>query len=346
MEDVQNAPSNGAADTALPEAGGHSSISDALSRAFESSGITEGAEPSTPAAPVEGPPRAPDGKFAPKAAEAPAEGQQAPEAPAAQPTAAAPPARFVAAAKEAWAQAPEVIRTEVARMEAELTQGLQKYKTDAEAFEPLRQFDAMARQGGTTLPEAVSAYVNMENMLRADPVKGMVAVCQNLGIDPAQMAQALAGQQTTGGAAPEVASLKAELAALRQELSGVAQNYKDIELRPVKTQVEEFATKNPLFNYVADDVAEQIKAQKAAGQTPDLNAAYQAALAAHPHLAAVAAQTAAPAAPTPPTPDPAQTRRASLSITGSPSVSNTSTRKPAGSTREALDLAFAATGLS
>lgn len=346
MEDVQNAPSNGAADTALPEAGGHSSISDALSRAFESSGITESAEPSAPAAPDAGQPRAPDGKFAPKAAEAPADGQEAPEAPAAQPTAAAPPARFVAAAKEAWAQAPEVIRTEVARMEAELTQGLQKYKESADAFEPLRQFDAMARQGGTTLPEALTAYTNMENIFRADPVRGMVAVCQNLGIDPAQMAQALAGQQPTGGAAPEVASLKSEIAALRQELTGVKQGYQEIELRPVKTQVEEFAAKNPFFNYVWEDIAKQIDAQKATGRAPDLQEAYQSALTLHPHLAAIAAQTAAPAAPTPPTPDPAQTRRASLSITGSPSVSNTSTRKPAGSTREALDLAFAATGLS
>jgi len=343
MEDVQNAPSNGASDTAMPETSAVPSISDALAKAFDT--VNQPTEQQV-AAPSEGPARAPDGKFAPKATGAPAEGQEQPPAADQPAVTATPPARFVKAAQEAWAQAPEIIRTEVARMEQELTQGLQKYKESHEAFEPLRQFDAMAKQGGTTLPEALSAYVNMENMLRADPVKGMVAVCQNLGIDPAQMAHALAGQQTSGGAAPEVASLKAEIAQLRQELSGVAKNYQEIELRPVKTQVEEFAAKNPLFNYVADDIAKQIAAQRDAGRTPDLQEAYQAALALHPHLAAVAAQTAAPAAPQPATPDPAQTRKASLSITGSPSVSNTSTRKPAGSTREALDSAFASVGLS
>lgn len=343
MEDVQNAPSNGVSDTALPEANAVPSISDALTKAFETVERPSEQQEATPDA---GQPRAPDGKFAPKAAETPADGQEAVTAPVAQPTPATPPARFVPAAKEAWAQAPEVIRSEVARMEAELTQGLQKYKESADAFEPLRQFDAMAKQGGTTLHDAVGAYVSMENLLRSDPVKGMVQVCQNLGIDPAQMAQALAGQQTSGGAAPEVASLKAEIAALRQELTGVAQGYQEIEMRPVKAQVEEFAAKNPLFNYVADDVITKIQEQKAAGRKPDIAEAYQAALSLHPHLAATVAQTAAPAAPATPTPDPAQTRRASLSITGSPSVSNTSTRKPAGSTREALDLAFAATGLS
>lgn len=342
MEDVQTA-SNAVSDTAMPEANAVPSISDALSRAFDTVNQTTTEQTTAPA--TEGPARAPDGKFAPKAAERPADGQEPAAAPVTPPVTATPPARFVKAAQEAWAQAPEVIRTEVARMEAELTQGLQKYKTDAEAYEPLRQFDAMARQSGTTAADAFGAYVNMENLLRSDPVKGMVAVCQNLGIAPAQMAQALSGQQTSGGVAPEVASLKAEIAALKQEISGVAGKYQEIELRPVQQQVEDFASKNPLFNYVADDIAKHVAAQKAAGRTPDLQEAYSAALALHPHLAAVAAQTAAPAAPTT-TPDPAQTRKASLSITGSPSVSNTSTRKPAGSTREALDSAFASVGLS
>jgi hypothetical protein len=342
MEDVQTA-SNAVSDTAMPEANAVPSISDALSKAFDTVNQTTDTQTAAPAS--DGPSRAPDGKFAPKAAETPAQEQEQPAAPEAPATAAAPPARFVKAAQEAWAQAPEIIRAEVARMESELTQGLQKYKESAEAFEPLRQFDAMAKQGGTTLADAVTGYVTMENLLRADPVKGMLAVCQNLGVDPAQMAQALAGQQVEGGNSPHVAALEQKIAQLEQKLSGVAQSYQEIELRPVTQQVEDFASKNPLFNYVADDIAKNIAAQKAAGQKPDLGEAYKAALALHPHLAAVAAQTAAPAAPTPTTPDPAQTRKASLSITGSPSVSNTSTRKPAGSTREALDSAFASVGL-
>lgn len=340
MEDVQNAPSNGASDTALPEANAVPSISDALSKAFDT--VNQPAEGQAQQA-SDGQQRGPDGKFAPKAEAAPADGQMPAPAVEAPPVAVPPPARFAKAAQDAWAQAPEAVRAEVARMETELTAGLQKYKESAEAFEPLRQFDAMAKQGGTTLPQALSAYVNMENLLRSDPVKGMVAVCQNLGVDPVQIAQALAGQQSSGGASPEVAALKAELAALRQELTGVAQGYQEIELKPVKASVEEFASKNPLFNYIADDIAKAIEAQKQAGQQPNLEEAYKAALAQHPHLAAQVAQTAAPAALQP---DPAQTRKAALSVTGSPSVSNTSTRKPAGSTREALDSAFASVGLS
>lgn len=343
MEDVQTA-SNAVSDTAMPEANAVPSISDALSKAFDT--VNQTTDTQETAQPSEGPARAPDGKFAAKASEAPADGQEQPAAPETPAVTATPPARFVKAAQEAWAQAPEIIRTEVARMEAELTNGMQKYKESAEAFEPLKAFNERAKREGTDLTQVLTAYTGFEDLVRAKPVQGMVSICNSLGIDPVQMGQALAGLQASGGDAPDVASLKAEIAALKQEISGVAGKYQEIELRPIQQQVEDFASKNPLFNYVADDIAKNIAAQKQAGQTPDLATAYQQALALHPHLAAVAAQTAAPAATTPTTPDPAQTRKASLSITGSPSVSNTSTRKPAGSTREALDSAFASVGLS
>src|SRR5439155_22610434 len=37
----------------------------------------------------------------------------------------------------------------------------------------LGEYHEMATKGGTTVKEALSKYVNMENVLRADPVKGL-----------------------------------------------------------------------------------------------------------------------------------------------------------------------------
>lgn len=286
------------------------------------------------------------GRFA--KAEAPAETTEAPAqpAPAKQETKEAAPApeaapvtipapqRLAKAAQEAWSQAPEVLRTEVARMEAELTKGISEYQ---QRWEPLKRFDEMARSGGTTLDQALTAYTNMESMLRTDPVRGMIEVCKNMGIDPAQMAQAMTGQQTgqaPAGASPEVAALKSEIAALKQEISGVGQS---IAQRDTLSQVEAFAKANPRFDELSDTIAELLQT----GYAKDLQDAYTKAERLNPAPAPEPAPVAVPKVP-----DPAQTRKATLSITGSPaSGSNPTTRKPAGSAREALQSAFAQVNL-
>jgi len=65
-----------------------------------------------------------------------------------------PPARFLPAAKAEWATAPETLRAEVLRLEAELT----------------------------AVKEALARYVNLENQLRVDPIRGLEIICQNIGM--------------------------------------------------------------------------------------------------------------------------------------------------------------------
>lgn len=153
----------------------------------------------------DGPTRDPAGKFAgkdgqpakaegdPKAAESQRQ-QQAPKAG----DAAAPrqsftdeakpqgeanvPSRFHEGAKAEWEKTPQSVRSEVARMEREFSEGYRKYRSDAEAFEPVRKFHDMAKAGGTTLDEALTKYVNIENLLKQDPVRGLQEVCNNMGL--------------------------------------------------------------------------------------------------------------------------------------------------------------------
>jgi len=303
------------------------SNTDAIKRAFDQ---VSGAQP-----------RDEQGKFAPKSgepvqiggdarpAEKPVDANQAkldPPQPAkveAPPAPAADaPARFSPEAKVAWAQAPEPVKAEVNRALAELTTGLEGYQAK---LAPLRQFDEMAQAGGTTLPEALGKYVNMENMLRADPARGMVEVCRNLGVDPRQMAEALAGfdpstaRPVQTGPSPDVARLEQQVSELKRS----------IEEKQVIATLDAFATKAPRFNELADAMAEMLNT----GYAKTLEDAYDKATRLHPPPADPAPKATIPV-PAP------QTRKEPVQISGSPSGSNPASRHPAGSAREALERAF------
>ena len=105
-----------------------------------------------------------------------------------------PPTRFNAAAKEAWASAPETVRSEVLRMEKELTAGIRKYRVAAERDATLAVFHERAAEGGTTVKEALSTYVNIEDLLRTDPDKGLEELFKNIGISPRDWAAKILNQ--------------------------------------------------------------------------------------------------------------------------------------------------------
>lgn len=106
-----------------------------------------------------------------------------------------PPARFSPAAKEAWASVPDTVRAEVLRLEAELLDGLKKHQAAAARDAKLSHFHDRAAQGGMTLLEVLSRYVSLEDLLRADPDKGLEAVFQNIGVSPREWTTKLIGRQ-------------------------------------------------------------------------------------------------------------------------------------------------------
>lgn len=354
MSDEANAPSNGAgeviapAETAAPAAtpvessqpqAPAKSAREALERSFDSvDGAKEAADPGER-------PRNPDGTFATKAKDAlkveqpKAEAQPTPDKPKR-----TPPSRFAREAQEVWEQTPEAVQAEVERAFNELTQGLEKYKGE---LAPLKPFAEQAKAQGTTIDKLFEGYVSWENAFKRNPVEAFVHILNNAGINPASVLQesVLNGQaiQPQQQPAPNMEPLFNEVNALKQQLA-------EMQQRPVVEQVQSFAKEHPFFDLLQNDIAETLRGQNEAGETPDLQKAYDAALAKYPDLAAVVAakkaETATPAQPetppasTPKTPE-AHTRKANLSITGSPSGSDPASRKPAGSPREALERAAA-----
>jgi hypothetical protein len=285
------------------------------------------------------------GKFASKdGAEKPAEAQPAETAPKPASPASDAPKRFSEDAKAAWATAPEPVKAEVARMERELTQGLEKYKTSHEAYEQVRQYDEMAKANGRSLKEALDTYVHLDRLIGQDPVKGIEALCEAKGFTLRQLAEKVLGQapdQQAGQRDQEMISLKNTIKQLEQRLDqrlgSVEGRFEEQDKSRVHETVQQFAAKHPRFDELADEIEFFIKSER----TKDLAEAYRLA-----ELMKPAPASAPPPAPTP-APDSratAQTRGAK-SITGAPTAgSDPVKRQPSSSPREALLKAFAARG--
>lgn len=166
-----------------------------------------------------------------------------------------PPARFLPAAKEVYANVPNAVKAEISRAFKEHETELSQYRTSHESYESIREFDEMAKSGNTDLRTALSKYTGMENMLRTNPVQGLAEVMRNIGITPLQYAEHImknpqlheyrpqqqqAPQQPVRS--PEIDQLKQEMQAMRHE--AVA---RDI--------ITPFREANPRYDELQEDIA-------------------------------------------------------------------------------------------
>jgi hypothetical protein len=297
--------------------------------------------------PPEPAPRAEHGHFAPRAAQTVVGGQQVPQgtrqAPPALPETAPyrdPPARMADHAKAEWAAAPESVRGEVHRMHREFGDAFQTYRGDHEAMNDIRPFHDLARQHGTTLKQALTNYVTMEQKLRADPIGGLDVIVNNLNLQTPQgqriglrdIAYHVLSQtpeqlkMMQAGNAQNAQSH--QIGALHQKLDTLAQGFQQLQHERhyayTSAEVNQFAQSHPRVDELGDLIAYEISLGH------DLETAYRRAELLRPTQAA---QTRTPSA---------QTR--SKSIHGAPSSGpsdgqRSGSDKPIGR-REAIANAF------
>jgi hypothetical protein len=266
----------------------------------------------------------------------------------------AAPSRFTKAAQDAWATTPEPVKVEVERAINEMTQGIEKYKVDAEAHQPFKQFAELSKQNNVEPTQALKNYVEIDKLLYSDPLNGLLQVCQKTNINPVAAAQAILkqfGGPQQEGAAPEVSQLQQIIGQLNNEIAGLkgqfgnfTQTYQQQQyqarLQNTQQSVEQFATAHPHFAEVAPVIEQLIQT----GFAKDLPDAYEKAVRLTPEVFSKIEQAKAAQAVQP---NADQTRlKAEKSITGTPSNgSNPASRKASGSPRESVANAFAQVGL-
>jgi hypothetical protein len=240
-----------------------------------------------------------------------------------------PPARMAEHAKRDWSTAPESVRGEFHRMTKEAGDMYRQYRGDFEAMEPIRHFQKMASEHGTTLERALTNYVSMEQKLRQDVVGGLDIIVNNLNLrtpqgqkltlrdvayhilnmspDQHRLTQAQNAQTATSH----------QIGALHQEISGLknalTQMHTAQQFTHTRSAVDQFADSHPGFDELGDLIETELKFGF------DLETAYRRAQLLRPTTHA--AQTRNPSA---------QTRPTDKSISGAPDVapSNGASRRP------------------
>jgi hypothetical protein len=231
------------------------------------------AEPKTATVETDKPaqPRGEGGKFAPK--EQP---QQNAEPVKPSYTAGDAPKRFSDDAKAAWATVPENVRGEVARMERELTQGYEKHRASAEAYESYRELDDLAKSFGKKGADVFREYYQMEQALRKDPIGGFETLANRLGLSLRDIAAHIMGQTPEDVSSKQDATireLRQQVEQLTQQIGGVTQTIQQQQQQATLNEVTKFAADHPRFDELADDIAFFMKS----GRAKDLPEAYSLA---------------------------------------------------------------------
>jgi hypothetical protein len=219
-----------------------------------------------------------------------------------------PPSGFDTAAKAEWEAVPESVRGAMHRRAQEMEQGIEKYRTDAQEYEPVKRYAEMAKQSGTTLDQALGRYVEMENALRRDPMAGLQAVVANLGLTKQDgspvtlrdVAASIMGQKPDQIASRQeatIANLTRQLQEVTQKIGGFQEHIEQQQYRAVETSAnsawQSFQEQNPRAAELEPDMATFLRKYPAPDNIPiieRLSDAYSWAVAKSP----TGAHTAAP----------------------------------------------------
>lgn len=243
-----------------------------------------------------------------------------------------PVTRMSERAKADWAGAPESVRADVHRMYKEFKTASDYYKADHAAMNDIRQFHELATSQGTTLKQALSNYVSMEQKLRSDPIAGLDVIVNNLRLKtsdgqpiglrdiayyvlsqtPDQLRQVQQGNMQQA-ASQQIGALHQQIAQLQ---STVEQMHTQQQHGTMRSAVDQYAAQRPRFDELGDLIEQEVKLGF------DLDTAYRRAELLRP--ATQAAQTRTTSAQTRPTID--------RSISGAPDAgpnTNGAERRPA-----------------
>lgn len=99
------------------------------------------------------------------------------------------PKRFLPKAKETWANTPNAVKAEVARLERDYEAAVQRSSENQQFRESLRPFEDFAERNGIKLSQALEVYTDLDRLLKQNPVQAVGDILQRIGMRPDQYAQ-------------------------------------------------------------------------------------------------------------------------------------------------------------
>lgn len=230
--------------------------------------------------PKSAPNKGPDGRFTAKneAAQAPQQGaREAPGPSEGEDDRTAPPARLTDEAKRYWGNVPRPVKAEVQRMEAELSRMDAESGPARQLHAELRDYDAMARQAGTSIKAALDKYTGFERAVSQDIGKGFAQIAQSqgkspietvasllraYGITPQQYAQHVTQNPQAHQVAPQaprdpmVAQLSQQISQMQQMLQGQQQQ---TQAQAVQSEVQRWSEGRSDYQQLQPAIAEILK---------------------------------------------------------------------------------------
>lgn len=188
-----------------------------------------------------------------------------------------PPARFLASAKAEWSNTPQSVRDEVYRAMKNMDDGIAEYRQDREFRKSLSNFESMANQAGTTVPDAIARYVAIDQELRTNPSNAIQRILATINLTPEQYAQHVMGQAQQQRQNPQMAqnnALQQQVNALTQQIQqltqGTQQDREIARLAEVERSIiAPFAAEHPRYHELQDDIAFFLNSGKIPSNLPE-----------------------------------------------------------------------------
>lgn len=180
------------------------------------------------------------------------------------------PARFLPKAKELWTNTPNAVKQEVVRMQQEFEAETTHYREVAERYEPIREFDNLARANGRAgVHESLAEIVRLEQMMQTNPLLGINQILMQAGPRKAdgspvtlmELAQHVVsmgpqGYQQTIQTAQREAEMRAKVEEPQREVETLKQQLAEVQKQQLLSSViEPFKAAHPRFNELQEDIA-------------------------------------------------------------------------------------------
>jgi len=96
------------------------------------------------------------------------------------------PARLLPRAKELWNNVPHPVREEWERISKENDAEIAQYREAKQFRDELSEYEALGKQHGVSLKQALDNYVGIERKFQEDPAQGFKQLFSNLNMQPQQ----------------------------------------------------------------------------------------------------------------------------------------------------------------